>query len=104
MVGRTNVSKISLSAGLAGPGCPMFVAHCSAVLIGLSFAGGVEPNGSFAVACSSHLFPDAGFCATGTPASATDPGKEGKLYSLLPRRSEERRVGKECRSRWSPYH
>ena len=24
-----------------------------------------------------------------------------KLYSL---RSEERRVGKECRSRWSPYH
>src|SRR3712207_8047812 len=21
-----------------------------------------------------------------------------------PRRSEERRVGKECRSRWSPYH
>src|SRR2546429_1138760 len=22
----------------------------------------------------------------------------------LPRRSEERRVGKECRSRWSPYH
>src|SRR2546422_10445793 len=23
---------------------------------------------------------------------------------LAPRRSEERRVGKECRSRWSPYH
>src|SRR5258708_38629324 len=23
---------------------------------------------------------------------------------LLRRRSEERRVGKECRSRWSPYH
>ena len=23
---------------------------------------------------------------------------------LLHRRSEERRVGKECRSRWSPYH
>src|ERR1039458_8027022 len=22
----------------------------------------------------------------------------------LPKRSEERRVGKECRSRWSPYH
>src|SRR5258708_27579478 len=22
----------------------------------------------------------------------------------IPRRSEERRVGKECRSRWSPYH
>ena len=27
--------------------------------------------------------------------------KEGRLFS---KRSEERRVGKECRSRWSPYH
>ena len=32
------------------------------------------------------------------------------VFSLLcflrnvPQRSEERRVGKECRSRWSPYH
>src|SRR3712207_6689727 len=26
------------------------------------------------------------------------------LDRLLPARSEERRVGKECRSRWSPYH
>src|SRR5256884_9023969 len=26
------------------------------------------------------------------------------LSSHLKRRSEERRVGKECRSRWSPYH
>src|SRR3712207_9285432 len=25
-------------------------------------------------------------------------------FSLLHFRSEERRVGKECRSRWSPYH
>ena len=27
-----------------------------------------------------------------------------KQFSLLKDRSEERRVGKECRSRWSPYH
>ena len=26
---------------------------------------------------------------------------DGKIYAT---RSEERRVGKECRSRWSPYH
>ena len=25
-------------------------------------------------------------------------------YSVIYTRSEERRVGKECRSRWSPYH
>ena len=33
--------------------------------------------------------------------------KEGKDWFLrvyIDRRSEERRVGKECRSRWSPYH
>ena len=32
---------------------------------------------------------------------------QNKLQSLLDEaqgRSEERRVGKECRSRWSPYH
>ena len=27
-----------------------------------------------------------------------------KLLRTCPLRSEERRVGKECRSRWSPYH
>ena len=26
------------------------------------------------------------------------------VFFISPRRSEERRVGKECRSRWSPYH
>ena len=26
------------------------------------------------------------------------------VFLLIPLRSEERRVGKECRSRWSPYH
>ena len=40
-----------------------------------------------------------------------DPGKDIHLYINSPGgmvtaglRSEERRVGKECRSRWSPYH
>ena len=26
------------------------------------------------------------------------------FFRKIPDRSEERRVGKECRSRWSPYH
>ena len=29
---------------------------------------------------------------------------DGKLVNDVEPRSEERRVGKECRSRWSPYH
>ena len=32
------------------------------------------------------------------------PGKSVIIPTGLALRSEERRVGKECRSRWSPYH
>ena len=43
-------------------------------------------------------------------AIAKDPNEPMLSYNLgliarrMGRRSEERRVGKECRSRWSPYH
>ena len=30
--------------------------------------------------------------------------EQDKFRDWLKSRSEERRVGKECRSRWSPYH
>src|SRR3712207_9573064 len=33
-----------------------------------------------------------------------DAGKRAKRCEAMEGRSEERRVGKECRSRWSPYH
>ena len=36
--------------------------------------------------------------------SDTDDYRKEEWYSKTHRRSEERRVGKECRSRWSPYH
>ena len=38
----------------------------------------------------------------GPPRLLVTGGSQGAL--ALNRRSEERRVGKECRSRWSPYH
>src|SRR2546425_11124464 len=44
------------------------------------------------------------------PALTADLGvlerfrREAQLAARLRHRSEERRVGKECRSRWSPYH
>src|ERR1035438_6074660 len=31
-------------------------------------------------------------------------GAKQLIQSVMEERSEERRVGKECRSRWSPYH
>src|SRR5256885_14228163 len=37
--------------------------------------------------------------------SCQTPVRDGMVvHSTSPKRSEERRVGKECRSRWSPYH
>ena len=33
-----------------------------------------------------------------------EPNQRTRVAGLDPQRSEERRVGKECRSRWSPYH
>src|SRR2546425_11298009 len=31
-------------------------------------------------------------------------GEVHEIKEVMKKRSEERRVGKECRSRWSPYH
>ena len=33
-----------------------------------------------------------------------EKGESIMEFPVTQRRSEERRVGKECRSRWSPYH
>ena len=47
---------------------------------------------------------------SGVGVNSTDPSKGGAGGDVVwimwrtPERSEERRVGKECRSRWSPYH
>ena len=51
--------------------------------------------------------PDHAVCAAkcaemGQPVALA--ASDGKVYILVADRSEERRVGKECRSRWSPYH
>src|SRR5256885_8310677 len=39
-----------------------------------------------------------------TRGAALDEHALATRYRLVTFRSEERRVGKECRSRWSPYH
>ena len=38
------------------------------------------------------------------PVGTAALGRTLSAASLMGNRSEERRVGKECRSRWSPYH
>ena len=45
-------------------------------------------------------------CYTTCPVCAPARGSfiTGRFVNRIGTRSEERRVGKECRSRWSPYH
>ena len=50
-----------------------------------------------ALSADGYLMLFGAFCAL----SVLTKGPLGIIFSL---RSEERRVGKECRSRWSPYH
>ena len=58
-------------------------------IAGMSFALKVAHKGSVALLCKTEL------------TEANTMLAQGGI-SLT--RSEERRVGKECRSRWSPYH
>src|SRR2546422_11717294 len=77
-------------------------------LVGLSFAvapgrswylpfGHVPREGEFEAAPPRNLPPLASEALAPLRALLADP-------TVHKARSEERRVGKECRSRWSPYH
>ena len=55
-----------------------------------------EKNGLSYTLCGDYYLPD-------LVLNEEEP-TYGKYGMLRKQRSEERRVGKECRSRWSPYH
>ena len=64
-------------------------------------AGNVTIDGVVA-SMGAKVLPDQTVLFCGKPVK-----KEEEMILLAfhkPTRSEERRVGKECRSRWSPYH
>ena len=49
-------------------------------------------------------YPQAKAAAPATAEKPAAEGRKGNKAEKTRSRSEERRVGKECRSRWSPYH
>ena len=62
-----------------------------------------EPTGARGVA----IYPTAAYRFKNCDHAARlfELSEGGNIYTRLQNpRSEERRVGKECRSRWSPYH
>src|SRR5687767_16040003 len=63
---------------------------------------------AFGVECQDHetVLPDGELVAHDAAAGVADAAALGGAIGAaeIHHRSEERRVGKECRSRWSPYH
>src|SRR5690349_23169410 len=93
-------------------------AATTTVLIGMFMLGLVVGLGSWALSLSDHykkqLLVNVYFCTDlrcGSEATSTQINDTRKALAAMPQvktiqfiRSEERRVGKECRCRWSPYH
>src|SRR5260370_13115836 len=74
-------------------------------------SGALSHAASLAVAIQpavSPTLPRTAYARTDSISASDDPLGEPRhrhiAYDLANKRSEERRVGKECRSRWSPYH
>src|ERR1039458_10351476 len=81
----------------------------SAVQIWISSAFRLVPTKLFTFKfCLRALKNNSISCHSGPPPSPPSTRTGGKLNCFSKpsnkTRSEERRVGKECRSRWSPYH
>ena len=84
------------------------VQYISPWLSGLADKAGIELKVFYLWDLGVSSAKDPGF---GMPLQWDIPLLEGYPYQFIPNRaskpgnrSEERRVGKECRSRWSPYH
>jgi len=67
--------------------------------IGLMFYGVSEPMSHFSTSFGGTSMPEGGGARTDWAPLGAAAGDQAESV-----RSEERRVGKECRSRWSPYH
>ena len=76
------------------------------VAIGLPFLEAMVPAATALAQTAAMPKTRAGFfyLPHGTIMNNTPFGKEVDQWTSSGKRSEERRVGKECRSRWSPYH
>src|SRR2546425_11932048 len=87
---------LSLGVGLTNA-CDLACAHC------YRDTGGVDQLSLEQVASACECLPVRSV-NLGTGENGLHPQYAEIVRELAARRSEERRVGKECRSRWSPYH
>jgi len=62
------------------------------------------PKGEIIIENTTNIAAFIGDFDLAVPADAFDVAFSVSVVEHIETRSEERRVGKECRSRWSPYH
>ena len=77
------------------------------VVVGIAVLAGIAASDAICLAATGSRYAGEDHAEAARVLGRTDRslGNElAKLVRLKPGRSEERRVGKECRSRWSPYH
>src|SRR3712207_9243376 len=71
---------------------------------GMDVFEGTRRSRRFVVKSLLAAFPAALIACSSPPSAAPAKTESKPATDAKPTRSEERRVGKECRSRWSPYH
>src|SRR3989475_5558045 len=90
-----------LTVELSGPEPPILDGSVQPYFDALEHAGPTETGGEALVLTVPAPFT----VSEGDSSYIVAPAKELRLTVTIEwPRSEERRVGKECRSRWSPYH
>src|SRR5208283_5962116 len=89
-------AECTVNVGVSGPGV-MLTAIKAAGDVDFGTLTSIIRRTAFKITRAGELVGRTAAARLGLPFGIVD-------LSLAPTRSEERRVGKECRSRWSPYH
>ena len=93
-----------------GSGFHVLGAHTDSPCLKLKPISKVEKGGCLSVGVQTyggglwHTWFDRDLSVAGRILVERESGAIQHELVKVPTRSEERRVGKECRSRWSPYH
>ena len=104
----SEIMVVDLTRILAGPYCTMILKNLGAEVIKVERPKTGDEARSFGPFLGGDEKKSAYFMSINAGKKSlslelkTKGGK--KILTELIKRSEERRVGKECRSRWSPYH
>ena len=99
---RDSILETPMAAASASQAAAQSASNMSAARSNPNSAS--SQSGSASGAQSSAAAASAAGSGSSFSPSVTTPNSSVKSGQARAERSEERRVGKECRSRWSPYH